>query len=303
MANNIRKLGILVALTAVTLLAVASLAMSYSEVGVTDEIWGDVLTLSVDDLSAVPQSVVEDAAELASELFDEGGEKYSNFLDQLITAYVEAEDKDFILVFNSGGWGWNLIEKTPGWRSILTGIDSELHGLGYESVMLNYRRTSDTMFGCIEEFVEAVANYPSKAKHLAYRMEFLTDHVPDLRVIVAGESNGTVIADSTMRILQDNPNVYSIQTGTPFWHKPVERERTLLLNSNGVTPDTFSQGSILTMLWASLKGAFGLAPPEESPGTVLGFLRAPGHDYRWQYPEVYSQIVNFLEQNFSIEQQ
>lgn len=303
MANNIRKLGILVALTAVILLAVVLFAMSYSEIGVTDEVWGEALALSINDFSAVPQSVVADATELASELFGDSGEKYSNFRNQLLTAYVRAEDKDFIVVFNSGGWGWNLIEKTPGWRSILTGIDSELQDLGYESVLLNYRRTSDTLLGCIEEFVEAVADYPSKAKHLAYRMEFLTDHISGLRVIVAGESNGTVIADSTMRILRDNPNVYSIQTGTPFWHKTVKRERTLLLNNNGVTSDTFSQGNIPTIFWASLKGAFGLAPAEENPGTVLGFLRAPGHDYRWQYPEVYSQIVNFLEQNFGIEQQ
>jgi hypothetical protein len=300
MANNIRKLGILVVMAAVMLLSIALLALSYSEVGVTDEIWGVGSNLPTYDFSGVPQSVADDAARLASELFDEGEAKYSDFVNQLLLTYMESRDKDFIVVFNSGGWGWNLIDKTPGWNSILSGVKSELDSLGYESVVLNYRRTSETVLGCIEEFVEAVTDYPSKAKELAYRMEFLTDHLPGLRVIVAGESNGTVISDSAMKILRDNPSVYSIQTGAPFWHEPIMLERTLLLNSNGVKPDTFSKGDIPVMLWATLKGLFGLVPPEESPGTVLSFLRAPGHDYSWQYPEIYSQIVSFLDANFGV---
>ena len=301
MANNIRKLGISVALAAVVLLAVALLSLSYSEVGATEGIWSGAL--AEHDFSAVPQSVADDAAGLASELFDEGGKKYRAFVDQLLVAYVEAEDKDFIVVFNSGGWGWNMVEKSPGWRSILTGIKSELDSLGYESVVLNYRRTSETVLGCIEEFAESVASYPSKAKDLACRVEFLTDHLPDLSVIVTGESNGSVISDSAMHILQDNQSVYSIQTGSPFWHRSVTMERALLLNNNGMAPDSFSEGDIPTMVWASLKGLFGLAPPEENPGTILSFLRAPGHDYSWKYPEVCSQIESFLEENFRIKGQ
>ena len=80
-------------------------------------------------------------------------------------------------------------------------------------------------------------------------------------------------------------------------------ERTLLLNNNGMAPDSFSEGDIPTMVWASLKGLFGLAPPEENPGTILSFLRAPGHDYSWKYPEVCSQIESFLEENFRIKGQ
>ena len=301
MANNIRKLGILVALTVVLLLGVGLLALSYSEVGVADEIGAEGLTLSVYDLSAVPQSVADDAARLAVELFGDSGEKYQDFVNQLLAMYMEAKDKDFIVVFNSGGWGWNLLDRTPGWRSILAGIESELDSSGYTSLMLNYRRTSDTMRGCIKEFVEATIDYPSKARDLACRVEFLTTHITDLRVIVTGESNGTVISDSVMDMLRDNPQVYSIQTGPPFWHNSVMLERTLVLNSNGTCPDTFSQGNIPTMIWATVKDWLGLSPEEENPGKIGYYFRAPGHDYSWQYPEVYSQIVNFLEKNFVIE--
>lgn len=187
---------------------------------------------------------------------------------------------------------------SPGWASILDGIKSELEGLGYKSLVLNYRRTSSGLRGCMNEFVEVVTRYPHKSRELAKRVEFLTDHIPDLKVIVAGESTGTVISDKAMGILKDKPQVYSIQTGTPFWHKPTALDRTLLMNSNGQGVDTFSYGNVPAMIWATIKGWFGLSSPDDDPGNILSWLKAPGHDYSWQYPGVYSEVVNFLTNNF-----
>jgi len=303
MVINIRRLGILVALSIVLLLGVGLLALSYSDVGVTVGVGTGGLPLSVPDLSAVPESVADDATKLAQELFGNYQEKCNDFVDQLLTAYVGAQDKDVVVVFNSGGWGWNFLENSPGWYGISNGIESELENLGYSSLMLDYRRTGETLRGVIDEFVEVITAYPSKAENLACRVEFLTTHIPDLKVIVTGESNGTVISDSAMSILRDNPQVYSIQTGPPFWHQNVMLERTLVLDSNGMTRDSFSQGDIPAILWASLKALLGLSPSEEEdPGRILYFFRAPGHDYRWQYPDVYSQITNFLEHNFGFKQ-
>jgi hypothetical protein len=302
MVINLRRLGILVALSALLILGVAALFFSYSDVGVAVGVGTGGLPLSAPDLSAVPESVAEDAAKLAKELFEDYQEEYEDFVSQLLAAYVEAVDKDVVVIFNSGGWGWNFIENSPGWYSISTGIESELDKLGYSSLLLNYRRTGETYRGIIDEFVEVVTAYPSKAENLAHRVEFLTSHIPDLKIIVTGESNGSVISDSTMNILRDNSQVYSIQTGPPFWHQNVTLDRTLVLDSNGTTPDSFSQGNIPAMVWASLKALVGLSPPEEeAPGRILYFLRAPGHDYGWQYPDVYSQISNFLEENFGVE--
>jgi len=302
MAINIRRLGILVALSAVLILGVAALFFSYADVGVTVGVGTGGVPLSVPDLSAVPESVAEDAAELAKELFEDYQEEYEDFVNQLLAAYVEAVDKDVVVIFNSGGWGWNFIENSPGWYSISTGIESELDKLGYSSLLLNYRRTAETYRGIIDEFIEVITAYPSKAENLAHRVEFLTSHIPDLKIIVTGESNGTVISDSAMNILRDNRQVYSIQTGPPFWHQNVTLDRTLVLDSNGIAPDSFAQGDVPAVLWASLKALFGLTPPEEEdPGRILYFFRAPGHDYRWQYPDVCSQITNFLEENFGVE--
>ena len=302
MATNIRRLGVLVALAAVMLLAVALLSLSYVEVGKTDEIGSGGIILSAYDLSAVPQSVVDDATGLAQELFGDSRDKYGDFANQLLASYAEAEGKDFIVVFNSGGWGWNFPDSSPGWSSILTGISSELDELGYESVMLNYRRTTETVRGIVKESIEVATHYPSKARDLACRVDFLTAHNPDLKVIVTGESNGSVISDGVMVILQDNPQVYSIQTGTPFWHKPVRRERALVLNSNGIVPDSFSDFDVPTMLRASLKNLLGLSTLDEEPGMILNYVRAPGHDYSWQYPQVSFQISSFIVENFGIKQ-
>ncbi len=300
MANNIRKLGILAALTAILLLAVVLLASSYSEIGIADQVGSGGLSLYANDFLAVPQSVADDASKLAANLFGDTRGKYMDFVNQLVGSYAEARDKDILIVFNPGGWGWSSVERSPGWQSIIDGMESELDGLGYSSLSLNYRRTSETVPGRIKELVEIFSDYPSKAGDLAYRVKFLTDHIPDLKVIIAGESNGSIISDSVMNILRDNPKVYSIQTGPPFWAKPSMLDRTLVLKSNGAMPDSFSDADIPTLLWANLKALLRLSPPEDRPGNVLYHVRAPAHDYSWQYPGVALQIDGFLEKNFGI---
>ena len=298
MKSKIRKLGI--GVTLALIIALTIMALSPSEVGVTCEVGTGGLPSSVYDLSAVPQPVTEDAARLATELFGDCQEKCNDFVSQLLATYSKAKDKDFIVIFNSGGWGGNLLEASLGWQSIFTGIESELASSGYTSLLLDYRRTVKTLRGCLDELGERITGYSSKAKDLAVRVEFLTNHIPDLRVILTGESTGTVICDSVMNILEDNPQVYSIQTGPPFWHENIALNRTLLLTSNGIVPDSYSQGDFWAMVWGNLKYWFHLSQPEDNFGTIPHYVGAPGHDYWWQYPEVCSQITNFLEQNFGI---
>ena len=255
-------------------------------------------SLTGNDLSSVPASVIDDAGKVAGEMVGKDSDKYQNLVDQLVGTYIKASDRDVVVFFNSGGMGWNLTKDTPGWASILEGITSQLEALGYRPLVLNYRRTSSGLLGCVKEFIEAANRYPHKAKDLAYRVQFLADHLPHLKIIIAGESTGTVISEKTMGILKNKPGIYSIQTGTPFWHKPTDLERTLLINSNGRGLDTFSYGNVPAMIWATVKDWFGLSSPDDNPGNILTWLKAPGHDYSWQYPGVYSEVVKFLEENF-----
>jgi len=297
----VRKIGnrrIAVTLAVVLPLFIVVLALSASPIAVICEIGSGGLPLSANNLSAVPQSVAEDADRLATELLGDGQEKYDDFVNQLLVAYLKAKDKDFVIVFNPGGWGWNLVERSPGWWSIFTGIESELDSSGYTSLLLNYRRTVNTLQGRVDEIVEMITGYSSKAEELANRVEFLTTHIPDLRVIIAGESLGAVISDQAMNLLADNPQVYSIQTGPPFWHDNIMLNRTLVMSDNGIVPDSFSQGDFRTIIIGNLQSFFGLSQPEDKFGTILHNVGAPGHDYWWQYPQVYSRVASFLDKNF-----
>jgi len=301
MASKIQRLGIVIALGLVLLLGIGVLAASYSGSGVTCMIGTEGLPSSLSDFSVVPQSVVDDATGLATELFGDCQEKCDDFANQLLAVYSEAEDKDFVVIFNSGGWGWNLAEDSPGWGSIFTGIESELDKSGYTALMLNHLRVVDSFRGRFDEVGGMITGYHSKAKDLACRAEFLVTHIPDLKVILAGESTGTVITDSAMKILADNPQVYSIQTGPPFWHQTAMLGRTLVMTDNGIIPDSVNQGDFLSITSGYFKSWFGLSEPEDDFGTAPHYIAAPGHDYWWQYPEVCSQITNFLRQNFRIE--
>ncbi len=300
MTSRIGKLGMLIVLAAILLLGGTLLASSYSEVGVTWEIETEGLPSTIGDLLPVPKSVVDDAAELATELYGESQKKCDYFISQLLTVYSEARNKDFVMVFNSGGWGWNSLEDSPGWWSIFDGINSELTSSGYSSLLLNHVRTAKNLPGRFDEFIEMGTGYRTKARDLAYKMEFIINHIPDLRVIIAGESTGTVICDSAMNILKDNPQVYSLQSGPPFWHKNIMLDRTLVMTDNGIIPDSYSQGNFWAIIGGNLKYWLGLSQPEDNFGTTPHYVRTSGHDYWWQYPGVHSQITNFLDKNFGI---
>lgn len=296
--RKISKRRIAAALAIVLPLLVVVLVLTASQVGVTSKIGSGGLPLSASDLSAVPQSVTEDATKLATELFGEGLEEYDDFVNQLLGTYLEAKDKDFVILFNSGGWGWNLVEASPGWWTIFAGIETELNSSGYTSLLLTHQRTVDSLQGRLDEIVEIFSGYSTKSEDLACRVEFLTAHIPDLRVILAGESTGAIISDQTMNILADNPDVYSIQTGPPFWHDNIMLDRTLVMTDNGLSPDAYSQGDFPTMIRANLRALFGLDKPNDKSGTILRYILAPGHEYWWEYPEVYSEITTFLFTNF-----
>ncbi|MCX6010650.1 MAG: hypothetical protein NT134_00025, partial [Chloroflexi bacterium] len=241
--KKIHWLGITLALFVALVVVMAVMVASYIEMGVTSEIGTGGQPLLAYDVAEVPPSIIDDASEVAAEIFGDDEAKCRDFAAQLLASYAEAKDHDFVLVFNSGGWGWNLLEESPGWWGIFEGIDAELATWNYSSVKLDYLRATPDFKGRLDEFWEALIGYRSKAEVLAARTEFLTDHLPDIRVILAGESTGAVIIDSAMVIMGDNPRVYSIQAGPPFWHETITKERSLIMMGNGVSVDTLSYGN------------------------------------------------------------
>jgi hypothetical protein len=295
--NKLGGPGIIVA--AVMLVFVLVVIILYnSEVGLADEIGIREPDFTNVDLSAAPQSVVDDAQKLADELAGDDAARHQVTVEQLVGSYLAASEADIVVFFNSGGMGWNYIKDTPGWESILNGITSKLRELGRHPLVINYCRTNLGLWGSVKEALEASTRYTKKVTDEVKRIEFVIDHLPDIQVIIAGESTGTVITEETMSYFRDRTNVYSIQTGNPFWYKPRVQERTLRINTNGTCDDAFSFGNVPGMMWSTFKQWVGLTSPEDNPGHILKWLRAPGHHYSWEYPNISSQINKFLEDNF-----
>ena len=295
MAAKVRRPKIGITLTVAISLAIVLLAPSPVVPAITSEVGSGGIPLIAQDFSVVPPSLVEDAAELAAELFGDDQQKGHDFISQLLATYLAAKDKDIVIIFNSGGFGWTPVEDSVQGADLAAGIKSVLVGSGYKVLFLDHFRTAETLNGYLSEFMAEAGFYP-KAEDLALRVEFLTGHIPGISVILTGHSNGSGICERVMRILRDNQQVYSVQLGPPAWNGSANSERSLVMRSNGVIPDAFSQGNLPTIIRANLEALFGI--PQENPDKILFYIGAPGHDYRWQYPEVRYQITDFLNKHW-----
>ena len=147
----------------------------------------------------------------------------------------------------------------------------------------------------LKEFREMVLSYPKKTKMLEAEVDFLTQHIDNLKVILAGNSDGGVYTNEVMQLLEGNSRVYGIECGIPFYYRGSVPERALVINDNGVTPDVMVKGNIASLVWANITHF----PTHRSPeGHIMLYFRAPGHIYTWDHPEVRMQITSFLEANF-----
>ncbi|HEX78639.1 MAG TPA: hypothetical protein G4O19_00595 [Dehalococcoidia bacterium] len=297
MEASFRKLKIGAALFVAISLAVVLLAPSPVVPATASEVGSNNTPLYIQDFSLVSQSLIDEADNLAAELFANNQQKCQKFTSQLLGMYLAAKDTDVVIINNSGGWGWSSMLDFPYGLDFIAGVDAVLTDLGYDTLWLDFYRTDKTLNGCLSELMMAPGLYPSKARDLASRVDFLTRHIPGIKIILAGESNGCTICNSVMHILEDNPQVYSIQMGPPFWNKSASSERSLILRSNGIIPDSFSQGNILTIIRANIEALFGIS--QEDPGNILLYIGAPGHDYQWQHPGVGSRIIQFLNNYFT----
>ena len=297
MAARFRRLKIGVALFVAVSLVIVLLAPSPVVPATASEVGSGDTPLSIQDFSLVSQDLIDEADELAVELFGSNQQKCQEFTTQLLGMYLAAKDKDVVIINNSGGWGWSsMLDFTYG-LDFIVGVDAEFTRLGYSTLWLDFYRTAKTLNGCLSELMLAPGLYPSKARDLASRVDFLTRHIPGISIILTGESNGCTICDDIMHILKDNPQVYSIQLGPPFWNNSASSERSLILRSNGIIPDSFSQGNVFTVIRANLEALFGIS--QEDPGHILLYIGAPGHDYQWQHPGVGPRIIQFLNKYFT----
>jgi hypothetical protein len=265
--------------------------------------------LSLESMSTVEQQ----AWQVAAEVVGSGKEAQERFVSEVLDLYSEIKGSDLVIFCNSGGWGNKPLSSDYQGQSWLTGIGAKLTQLGYEYCVVDDIRTGDGLIDYLFEFKEHLTRYPSKAKELAAKIDFLTQHITNLKVIITGQSNGAAFAGEVANRLKSNPRVYSIQVGIPFWHEVHEVGHSLVIDNSGVGPDVLTKRDLVTIIksnWVKLlilNHAPSFTPVDwfisravlilASYNFGLG-LQAPGHEYMWEYPGVGPAIEAFLVDNF-----
>jgi len=221
-----------------------------------------------------------------------------NFQTQEILSL--ASNTDVIIIFNSGGWGNTPLEKAKDFAPIIEGIQDTLEDLGYNSLVIPYKRTKNDFLGKIAGARDFFNSFKSSSKILTEDLEILVEKTPNKKIIIAGLSAGGVLVDETMEKIsqKSKDSVYAIAVGVPFWHDNFESENILLLDNNG--KDSLAKGDTKSLISALVKAPFKWISSKLS-GQNLTFsqaFHASGHDYLWSSPEVGLQIVSFLEDKF-----
>jgi hypothetical protein len=258
-------------------------------------------------------TVEQQAWQVAAEVVGSGKEAQERFVSEVLDLYNEIKGSDLVIFCNSGGWGNKPLSSDYQGQSWLTGIRAKLTQLGYESCVVDDIRTGNSLTDYLFEFKEQLTHYPSKAKELAAKIDFLTKQVTGLKVIITGQSNGAAFASEVITYLKDDPGVYSIQVGIPFWHQMSKASRSLVIDNNGLGADALTDRDLVRLLKANLVRIFILNhAPSFTPvdwvitRAILVFLpykfgsglQAPGHEYMWEYPGVGPAIEAFLVKNF-----
>jgi hypothetical protein len=263
---------------------------------------------SMDDIERQAWQVAADVVGTSRELQEQ-------FVAEVLDLYYNVKDNDLAILCIPGGWGKEPLAVNVEGRSWLVGMESELASLGYNYCVVDDIRTGNGVLEYLFEFKEQLTHYPSKARRLAAKIDFLTQQITDLKIIVTGQSNGAAFAGEVIKHLEENPGVYSIQVGIPFWHRVSKASRSLIIDNNGVGADALAQRDLLRLLKANLAEIFIINHvPSFTPidwvisRAILVFLpyefglglQAPGHEYMWEYPGVGPVIEAFLVENFSM---
>jgi len=206
-------------------------------------------------------------------------------------------NKDIIVIFNSGGWGNTPLEKAEDFTPIIKGIQETLNNLGYNSVVIPYIRTKDSLLGKISGARDFFNSFQSSSEALSEKVEILTNNFPDKKIIITGLSSGGALVEETMEKIpvKAQNSVCAITAGTPFWSKTFGLNNALQLDNN--RKDSLAVGEKKALIFTLLKAPFKWISLKINGQnlTLSQSFQAPGHNYHWSSPEVGPQIVTFLK--------
>ncbi len=211
-----------------------------------------------------------------------------------------AAGKDVIIIFNSGGWGNTPLEKAQDFSPVISGIQETLYKQGYNSIVIPFYRTKNTLMGKIAGAKDFFSSYSLSSEILAKNLEFLTKNLPNKRIILAGLSDGAAFINKTYEKAsgEAKKSVYTIIAGTPFWSKTLKSDNVLQLDNNG--EDSLTGGEVKSLFSVLFQAPFRWIASELN-GQNLSFSRLfhiSGHDYDWESPAVSSKIITFLKSKF-----
>lgn len=271
-----------------------------------------LLTLDFESMDTIEQQ----AWQLAEEVVGAGRNVQEEFVTELLDLYYEVKDSDLAVFCSPGGWGKKPLSADYQGRTWLAGIEAKLTALGCEYCIVDGVRTGRGLLEYVFELKEQLTHYPWKARELAAKIEFLTQQLTDLKIIITGQSSGAAFTSEVAGYLEDNPDVYSIQVGIPFWHRAPEVAQSLVIDNSGVGNDALAGRDLVTLFKANWMKLFIMGQaPSFTPvdwlitRALLVFgaynfnlgMDAPGHEYMWEYPGVGPVIETFLAENFGTE--
>ncbi len=211
-----------------------------------------------------------------------------------------AAKQDVIIIFNSGGWGNTPLQEAEDFAPIVNGIQKTFNESGYNSIIIPYNRTKDTLLGKMTGAKDFLNSFENSSEILSEKINFLAENLPDKKIILAGLSSGGAFATKTYEKIsaQVKNSVYVIAVGTPFWLNGQESGNVIQLNNEG--KDALSSGNIKSLLFSLAKAPFKWVVSKFN-GQDLTFsqaVHAYGHDYYWSSPKVGPRIVVFLKEKF-----
>ena len=242
----------------------------------------------------LPQKLVADTMATAKALFGNNQAKQEDFATSAIGMVCACQDKDILLLFNSGGFGYAHINDAAGWSDITQAMKEILRKRGYNTFIISYNRAVSTIYGLANELGACLNQNKKQISEEAAKLYLCLAHNPQLKIILCGESNGGYASYQVLKLLNNSERVFAVITGPPPWNGKIEHPQAYITRTNGVEPDSFSYFKIGTMLKENTMVILRRKKKVEG-GKILNSIGSPGHVYNWKsYPVLQEEIYKFL---------
>ncbi len=248
-------------------------------------------------------AIREDAERLAKVIFKNKTQPQVKFVKHLLEYYQQTEGKDILIMHNPGGWGCTDIKNLIYWEaSVVNGVKAILSKMGYDWALQQYFRSGTSRWNHLFDTPAQIRYFLTgnffKAEILAAELDFLTEHLENLKILLLGVSQGAAFGNTVMQYIKQKPHIYSIELGMFFAQlkRRVITEYTLSLDSNGRIPDPVVHFNLKKTVKAYVTApyrwfSYRLAG---NPQKFTYCVNVPGHEYLWEYPDVSTPIENFL---------